>query len=388
MKWKFINDAHKIVGKLFEKSEVPQPKTISEVKHPRSILIRENRIIIALLSIVAAIAIGFVLHQTSSIILPLALAGFISYVLNPMITFFEKRKIPTFFAISFALIITFLFLNLFGMLIYTSIRSFASEFPRYSARITLLVQQVLDYLNIPREALTVPSEEGERFPLLNSIRELSLHKIILNTLGSVLNFMSNTFLVLLFLLFILIGRNQLIRKVESAFEGETALQIGGIIRNINRQIQKYLIAKGFMSAATGFFFFVVLSFFKVEFAIIWGILAFLLNFIPNIGSLIATVLPLLIAFIQFGGNITSVLWLAIILVGIQVIIGNFIDPRIVGQRLNLSPLVVLFSLMFWGWLWGIIGMFLAVPFSVIIKIVFENIESLRFISVLMSHSPR
>ncbi len=388
MKWKFINDAYKKFGKLFEKSEAPQLKTVTEVKHPRTVMIRENRIIIALLTIIAVIAIGFVLHQTRSIILPLALAGFISYVLNPMITFFEKRKIPTFFAIFFALIITFLFLNLFGMLIYTSIRSFASEFPKYSSRITSLVQEVLDYLNIPREALTVPSGEGgERFPLLNSIRELSLHKIILNTLGSVLNFMSNTFLVLLFLLFILIGRNQLIRKVESAFKGETASQIGDIIRNINRQIQKYLIAKGFMSAATGFFFFVVLSFFNVEFAIIWGILAFLLNFIPNIGSILATVFPLLIAFIQFG-NITSVLWLAIFLIGIQVAIGNFIDPRIVGQSLNLSPLVVLFSLMFWGWLWGIIGMFLAVPLSVIIKIVFENIESLRFISILMSHSPR
>ena len=130
MKWKFINDAHKKIGKLFEKSEVPQLETISEVKHPRTVMIRENRVIIALLSILAVIAIGFVLYQTRSIILPLALAGFISYVLNPMITFFEKRKIPTFFAIFFALIITFLFLNLFGMLIYTSIRSFASEFPK------------------------------------------------------------------------------------------------------------------------------------------------------------------------------------------------------------------------------------------------------------------
>jgi AI-2 transport protein TqsA len=315
------------------------------------------------------------------------LAVFISYMLNPLITFFERRRVPTVLSILIALVITFLVLNLFGMLIYTSIKAFASEFPRYSSRITILLQNLLDYLNIPREALTNQVSEGERFHLLDQIRQLSLHKLILNTLGSMLNFMSNTFLVLLFLLFILIGRNQLIRKVEFAFKDDDSNRISEMIKNINRQIQNYLIAKGFTSSATGFLFFVVLSAFQVEFAIIWGILAFLLNFIPNIGSIIATALPLLIAFIQFG-SISNVIWLSVFLIGIQMIIGNFIDPRIVGRRLNLSPLVVLFSLIFWGWLWGIIGMFLAVPISVIIKIIFENTDSLKFISMLMSHSAK
>jgi AI-2 transport protein TqsA len=123
----------------------------------------------------------------------------------------------------------------------------------------------------------------------------------------------------------------------------------------------------------------------VEFAIIWGLLTFLLNFIPNIGSVIATILPLLIAFIQFD-SVGTLFWLALLLSGVQMIIGNFIDPRVVGRSVNLSPLVVLCSLMFWGWLWGFIGMFLAVPISVIIKIVFENTRSLKFISILMSHS--
>jgi predicted PurR-regulated permease PerM len=125
----------------------------------------------------------------------------------------------------------------------------------------------------------------------------------------------------------------------------------------------------------------------VEFAIIWGLLAFLLNFIPNIGSVIATILPLPIVYIQFG-HFSTVFWVALFLIGIQAVIGNFLDPRIVGKSLHLSPLVVLFSLMFWGWLWGFIGMFLAVPISVIIKIIFENSQSLKFLSVLMDHSPR
>jgi len=351
----------------------------------REIMIRENRIIIALLGILTVIAIGFVLYQIRSIVLPFALAVFISYVLNPVIQFFEKRKIPSILAILLALIITFLVLNLFGMLVYTSISSFAAEFPKYSDRLAALLNNILDFLNIPREILSGEWKSEEGFQLLDSIRDLSLHRLILNTLGSMLNFVSNSLLVLLFLLFILIGRNQLIRKVQVAFEAETAMRIAGMLKNMNRQIQRYLIAKGSTSLATGILFFIILSLFGVEFAIIWGLLTFLLNFIPNIGSVIATILPLLIAFIQFD-SLGTLFWLALLLSGVQMIIGNFIDPRVVGRSVNLSPLVVLCSLMFWGWLWGFIGMFLAVPISVIIKIVFENTRSLKFISILMSHS--
>ena len=353
------------------------------IRPPRDVMIRENRIIIGMLGILTVIAIGIVLYQIRSIILPFALAVFIGYILNPVIQFFEDRKVPTVLAILLALVITFLVLNLFGVLIYTSIKSFATEFPKYESKITLLVERILQFLNIPREIFQKEITPQGKLQWLNSIRELSLHRLVLNTLGSMLNFMSNTFLVLLFLLFILIGRNQLTVKVQLAFPPEMATRIAGILVNINRQIQKYLIAKSLISLTTGVLFTVVLTLFDVEFAIIWGLLAFLLNFIPNIGSVVATLLPLSIAMIQFS-SITTILWLAIILVSIQMLIGNFIDPRIVGRSLNLSPLVVLFSLMFWGWLWGIIGMFLAVPISVVIKIIFENIEPLRFISVMMS----
>ncbi len=353
------------------------------IRKPRDVMIRENRIIIGLLGILTVIAVGIVLYQIRSIILPFALAVFISYVLNPLIEFFERRKIPTFFAIILALVITFLVLNFFGVLVYTSIKSFASEFPQYEEKMGSLLEKILIFLNIPREVFETEVRPQGSLEWLNSLKDLSLHRIVLNTLGSIVNFMSNTFLVLLFLLFILMGRNSLYLKLKRAFEPDTSERLGEILKNINKQIQKYLIAKTLISLATGILFFIVLSIFQVPFAIIWGILTFLLNFIPNLGSIIATFLPITIAFIQFE-KITTILWLALCLVVIQIGIGNLVDPKVVGKSLNLSPLVVLFSLMFWGWLWGVIGMFLAVPISVIIKIVFENIDSLRFISVMMS----
>ncbi len=352
-------------------------------KNTREAMLRENRIIIALLGIITAIAIGFVLYNVRSIVLPFALAVFISYILNPLIDFFEDRHVPKFLSIILALFITFLLFNLVGLLIYTSIKSFTVEFPRYEARFNMFLNHFMQFFNIPPEIFKSEMNVQGKLNWLESLQGLSLQKVILNTMGSILNFLSNTFLVLLFLLFILIGRKQITVKLHTAFEPETALKISGIINNINRQIQKYLLAKTLISLVTGFLFFIILLLFDVQFAMIWGILAFLLNFIPNVGSIIATFLPLSVAFLQFE-SISTLLWLALLLIGIQFVIGNLLDPRIVGSSLNLSPLVVLFSLIFWGWLWGIIGMFLAVPIMVIIKIVFENIEGLRPIGVMMS----
>ncbi len=349
----------------------------------RDMMLRENRIIIVLLSILTVIAVGIVLYNIRSMILPFALAVFFAYVLNPLIQFFEDRRVPTFLAILLALVITFIVLNLFGLLVYTSIKSFAVEFPKFEDRFNTILGHITHLLNIPADFFKPKNGTPGKLHWLDSISSLSLQSLVLNTLGSILNFMSNTFLVLLFLLFILIGRNQLTVKVHLAFRPETAMRITAMLNNINKQIQKYLIAKTAISFTTGLLFTIVLLIYNVQFALIWGILAFMLNFIPNIGSVIATILPLSIAFIQFS-KFTTIIWIMILLVSIQITIGNFIDPRIVGRRLNLSPLVVLFSLIFWGWLWGILGMFLAVPIMVMLKIVFENIDSLRFIGVMMS----
>ena len=127
---------------------------------------------------------------------------------------------------------------------------------------------------------------------------------------------------------------------------------------------------------------IVLSIFGVEFVLIWGLLTFLLNFIPNIGSIISTVLPVIIALVQFENPATA-LWIFLILLGIQVIIGNILDPKFVGKSIHISPMTVLMSLLIWGWIWGVIGMFLSVPITVMLKIIFENITELKFLSTLM-----
>jgi predicted PurR-regulated permease PerM len=190
------------------------------------------------------------------------------------------------------------------------------------------------------------------------------------------------FMIILVLVFMLMSRNQLQKKIVHAFPKNTSEKLEGIFKNVTIQIRKYIILKTLISIGTSVLFMITLALFGVEFVVVWGILAFILNFIPNIGSLIATILPLVIAFIQFE-NTMVVLWLAIILISIQQIMGNLVEPKLLGDSVNLSPIVILFSLVFWGWLWGIWGMFLSVPITVMIKIILENIEATKPISIMM-----
>ena len=159
--------------------------------------------------------------------------------------------------------------------------------------------------------------------------------------------------------------------------------INEVIKKIDSQVQRYLAIKTIVSLITGILVTVVLMIFGVDFAIVFGFLTFILNYIPNIGSFIATAFPVAIAAFQFE-TFWPAFWLLIILIAMQMAMGNIVEPRLMGEGLGLSPLVILFFLFFWGWLWGIPGMILAVPLAAIIKIVCSNIPSLQFVAVLMS----
>lgn len=348
----------------------------------------DSRLIVLLLGLISLMGIGVILYLARTIVLPFALAVFISFIMHPIITFFEKRRVPAALAILLALLLTFAGLLLLGIAINVSIQSFAEEFPKYEAiyekRFASLVSSVLTFLELPPDFFSSQIPQLDRIQMLSAMESFSLGDLITTTLSSITRFLSNTFLVLLFLLFILMGRNQLTRKMSRAFEDhQLSERMVGMITNINQQIQKYIVTKTLISGVTAVVSTIIMVSFGVEFAYIWGILTFFLNFIPTVGSFLSVIMPLGVALLQYETYLTPMLVL-LLLGTVQFTMGNFIDPRMVGRSVNLSPLVVLFSLLFWGWLWGIVGMFLAIPLSVIIKIIFENVQSLRFVSTLMS----
>ncbi|MBC8358584.1 MAG: AI-2E family transporter [Candidatus Aminicenantes bacterium] len=335
-----------------------------------------NKVIVACLVIMVIFIVGVVLRLAKPVLFPFFLAVFLSFILSPILDFLTRKKIPRAVSILFIVILAFFIIYLLGILFYSSGKSFASEFPEYGKKISSIITSVQEKIK-----LALPEWEPEDW-----VGQLDINRIgglFLSSLGPFFTFMSNLFLVFIFLIFILAGRGNIKVKVKNSFNSGRASQIIDVIEKIDNQIQKYLAIKTAVSFSTGVFATVVLLIFGVDFAIVFGFFTFILNYIPNIGSIIATALPVAIAVFQFE-TLWPAFWIFIILGSIQMTLGNFIEPRVMGQSLGLSTLVVLFFLFFWGWLWGIPGMILSVPTAAIIKIVCSNIPSLNFMGELMS----
>jgi len=335
-----------------------------------------NKVIAAALIILVVVAVGIVLQQAKPVLFPFFLAVFLSFVLSPILDFLTRKKIPRAVSILFIVIFSFFIIYLLGLLFYSSGKTFASEFPKYGHKISSILSSIQEQLK-----LTFPKLES-----VGWVEQFDMNRIggfLLSSLGPFFSFIAILFLVFIFLIFILAGRGNIKVKIEKSFNKERSSQIINVIQKIDNQIQKYLAIKTIVSFVTGVLATVVLMIFGVDFAIVFGFFTFILNYVPNIGSIIATALPLTVAAFQFE-TLWPAFWILIILGSIQMIIGNFIEPRVMGEGLGLSTLVVLFFLFFWGWMWGIAGMILAVPTAATIKIVCDNIPPLSFVGELMS----
>lgn len=335
-----------------------------------------NKVTTASLLIIVIFIAGVVLRLAKPVLFPFFLAILLSFMLYPALDFMTRLKIPKAVAIIFILILTFFVFYLLGTVIYSSSKAFAAEFPNYGRKITSILVSI-------QEKLKQTSLDREPIDWVGQLDLGRLGSLLFASLGPFFSFISNLFLILLFLVFILAGRGHSKDKIQNSFSSQQTQQIIDVIQNIDSQVQKYLAIKTVVSFVTGVLATVVLMLFGVNFAVFFGFLTFLLNYIPNIGSIIATAFPLVIAVLQFD-TLWPAFWILLILGTIQMALGNFIEPRLMGEGLGLSPLVVLFFLFFWGWLWGIPGMILSVPIAAVIKIICQNIPALRFVAVMMS----
>ena len=352
---------------------------IREEKKWRASTLRENRLTSLLLMILVIFAIGFILHQLQTIFKPLLIAIFLSFIFEPMVNFLTGIKIPKFFAFLISLIVVFVVFYLFGLVIYASVASFSEEFPKYQTKFVALYNNVLGMVKVPHDQVQLYIKQ---IKWADVWKNLSIPSLLSSTVGTFISFLTNLFLVLIFTIYIVLGKVHMLAKVSKAFPDDRANRILSMIKNINRGMQRYLITKTMISVGTGVIAAIVLFAFGVDFAIVWGLLTFLLNFIPNIGSVIATIPPILVTAFQFG-SFLKILWVALLLIATQLTMGNVVEPRVMGKSMNLSPLVVIFSLIFWGFIWGPVGMLLAVPISSTIQIICANVEVLKPLSVFM-----
>jgi AI-2 transport protein TqsA len=341
--------------------------------------LREYRVITFFLGLLVIFASGFVLRQLQIIVKPLLIAIFLSLVFEPMVKFFTRLRIPKFLATVISLVIVFAVLWSLGVLIFASVASFTEGFPKYASRFRELYLSTIERLEIPHEQVQVYLRQVKWADVW---KDLSLTRFISSLVGSFINFLTNLFFVLILTLYIVLGKQHIASKIQQSFPGERAARISRVFRNINRGVQRYLVTKTVISLATGLLAYLILLLFGVDFALVWGLLTFLLNYIPNIGSVIATLPPIFVAFVQYGSPFPAI-WVALLLIATQATMGNLVEPRAMGRSLNLSPLVVILSLVFWGFIWGPVGMVLAVPISSTIQIICINIGSLRPIGILM-----
>jgi len=335
-----------------------------------------NKILTISSAFVAVFIAGLVLRLAQPVFFPFFLALLFYFVLSPIFNALTKVKLPQPVAVVTIVALTFLFIYLLGLLIYSSGAVFAEELPTYLRKFTDLLHELQTELKLPRTNV-------DPLAWLKNLDLNQVGSIFLSSVGTVFSFLSTLFLVLIFLVFMLAGKGKLNTKIKASFEARQASHLNRIVDNIDREIQKYLAIKTAMCLLTGFLTFLILVIFGVRSAIVFAFITFLLNYIPTIGAIIAKVLPFIFTLLQFNSFLRAG-WVLIILFVLDAFIGSILEPRLMGRGLGLSPLGILFALFFWGWLWGVPGMILAVPMMVILKIIADNVPSLKFVSSLLS----
>ena len=317
------------------------------------------------------VAVGVVLKYAQSVILPLIIAWLLSYLIGPAVNFMTTRKIPTTLAVAIILIILLGIFYLSFTFLYSRVSAFAAAYPKYHTRFTELLALVTSKWNL-------------KFDPLSGINwGQSISSGLVSLSGSIFAFVSQLVLVIIFLFFILLGKPYFRYKILKSFSAENADQISRITSSITSQIRRYLSLQFLISFTTGILVWLALQIIGVDFPVTWGALAFFLNFIPTVGSIVASIPPILLALVQFYPSIWPGVVTFFTVVTIQLGMGNALSPKVMGDQLNLSPVVVLLSLLFWGWLWGVVGALISIPIAAAIKIICENIETLHPISVMM-----
>jgi predicted PurR-regulated permease PerM len=336
----------------------------------------KDKLILFFLAVLAVIAAGFVLKLAKPVILPLAIAWLLTFVVGPAVNAMTQRKIPL--PIAIAVVMLFLcgvvFLGVFFL--YGRVVTIVTEFPKYEARF-----------------VQIGNELNALFPFqYNFLADFSWRDSVHDTLaglpGSFFTILSNLVMVMIFLAFLLAGKPYVKHKMDHALSERRAAQMKKIVGSISFEISRYLWVMVIISLTTGVLIWFALSLIGVDFPVTWGALAFFFNFIPTIGSIVASLPPILLALVQFYPAIWPGIITLVVIAAIQMTIGNFIAPKVLGDRLHLSPVVILISLLFWGWLWGIVGALLAVPIASAIKIACENIEELHPIAIMMGSGRR
>jgi len=365
------------------------------------------------ITIIGLVVIAIVLKELSSIFIPFVIAIFLFFVFSPLNTWLSSKKVPMFIITLFDIAITFGVLYGVGRIVVDSFLQFADGLPIYGEKLSNMVKVTTVSWGVTDPFFT-------EFSFDQLLAKLNLQNIAGGIFSSTVSLLGSVLFVLFFFLFVLSGNESIYKSIKhryvfkkvhpelkkikknlqhkdtavdeqkllDEFQKERQLreeQLEATFKKITEQIQRYIIAKVGVNLIAGIITTIVLSIIGIDFPIVWGLFVFLFNFVPTIGSAAALVFPVLFTLVQFDSVGTMLLVLAL-MAGIQTLAFNVAEPMILGKRLNLNPLLILLSVLLWGYIWGIVGMLLSVPLTAIIKIIISNSTSpnMEFFEHLMS----
>jgi predicted PurR-regulated permease PerM len=328
-----------------------------------------------LMAIIATILVVAALKATRPISIPLAFAFFIVVLVHPLQNRLE-RHLPRWLSLILILLLLMAIAALAGGALSLSAEIIEPKVPEYLDRL----QQIAETVQ------TWASDRGIPIPQLTTQSNGASSQLTQRAIGGVRSFISAislTVLTISLLVLLLLEVTQYRKKVQKAFSSRTSDRLINAIGNTSEKLRRYLWVMSLTSLLTGVLTIIWCFIIGVDLAFVWGLIAFVLNFIPTLGSIIAVIPPTLVAFIfnGVGRGIATLVGLA----AIQVIMGNFVDPRVQGKSLQLSPFVALFSIAFWGWVWGIPGAILGVPITISIILFCQEFKITQRIAIVLGN---
>lgn len=312
------------------------------------------------------------MKSAESLLVPFLLSIFIAVICSPPLAWMHKKGVPYGIAMLVIVGIIVIFGLIIGAVVGSSVNSFSQDLPEYQTRLRGISGTFHDWLS----GLGINVLDSN---LQESFNPGTAMAMVGNTLSSLGNVMGNAFLILLTVIFILAEESVFSAKLKAASDngGKSLVAIERFTSSVNR----YMAIKTALSLLTGLLVTIWLWILGVDYAVLWGMLAFLLNFVPTLGSIIAAIPAVLLALIQLGTG--DALLTALGYLVVNVVVGNVLEPRFMGKGLDLSALVVFLSLVFWGWVLGPVGMLLSVPLTMTVKIAFESFDETRWVAVFL-----
>jgi len=327
--------------------------------------------------LIIALLIHF-LREFAEVLQQVFIAGFLVYLILPLQRWLLRRGLPLLPAYAVILALALALMTGLGFIMHANFQDLLTKIPEYRRNLEIMTTEALRWLP---ESVAQNIEKA----LLENTRSAEQNlRTISGMIGTVLGLFTKITLVIIYLLFLLWELAGFRRRIDAAFAPERAANLRQIIAGASADIENYVNVKTLVSLILGVLTSVTLAAFGVDYPILWGIVAFLLNYIPYLGSIIAVILPVALALVQLRSP-GAALVILLVLTVLHNVIGFVVEPLLAGHRLNLSPLLILIALAFWFTIWGIPGMILAVPLLVVAKSILANVKETRPLAVMMSN---